>query len=88
MRLFYAEVCGAGELVSENCNHKYSYSHVPVIRVSPSVLFVENYGRWRAAGGPASFDSGIAVPIFCGVGGAPAVALLEIGFVLQNDFER
>ena len=35
VRLFCAEVCGAGELVSENCNHKYSYSHVPVIRVRP-----------------------------------------------------
>ena len=41
-----------------------------VIRMYPlyvlglSVLFVENYGRRRAAGGPTSFDTGIAVLIF------------------------
>ena len=47
VRLFCAELCGAGELVSENCNHKYSYSHVPVIRVRPLCAICREL--WSAA---------------------------------------
>ena len=62
MQLFCAEVCGAGEFVSENCNYKYSYSYLPAYVLGPSVLIGEFSGRRRAAPPARHLCDRMAVP--------------------------